>query len=190
MASPGSSPLTRGAPGGKLRHNDRKGLIPAHAGSTDQPPLTKSHTRAHPRSRGEHVVTLGRAARIAGSSPLTRGALVVSLAEHHDRGLIPAHAGSTGGIVGRVLLSRAHPRSRGEHNSVSVRRRCFEGSSPLTRGAQCLVYHHVCSKGLIPAHAGSTRNPHLCPNCWWAHPRSRGEHLTACLLYTSPSPRD
>ena len=115
---------------------------------------------AHPRSRGEHLRAAHRQHELAGSSPLTRGALRFARAITGLQGLIPAHAGSTSTPwrPGKVLC----------------------GSSPLTRGAQELSPARRTRAGLIPAHAGSTH--------WWgealadsgAHPRSRGEHHLGC----------
>ena len=51
---PGSSPLTRGAPGEEVEAVLRGGLIPAHAGSTSIRSQSYGTSAAHPRSRGEH----------------------------------------------------------------------------------------------------------------------------------------
>ena len=73
--------------------------------------------------------------------------------------------------------SRAHPRSRGEHSSLSFWDATCKGSSPLTRGAPYLQNIGVVEGGLIPAHAGSTLILRCLVVPGWAHPRSRGEHL-------------
>ena len=54
-ASAGSSPLTRGARFGQGDFVSHVGLIPAHAGSTEDVDIAAYRTRAHPRSRGEHT---------------------------------------------------------------------------------------------------------------------------------------
>ena len=115
---------------------------------------------------------------LRGSSPLTRGARVAFLVKNLNRGLIPAHAGSTAALALEHCVIPAHPRSRGEH-VIGGRVKGVEcGSSPLTRGAPSDGVRHQQRTGLIPAHAGSTfsarRNTALSP----AHPRSRGEHVT------------
>ena len=71
----GSSPLTRGKPGGQLGGAGGRRLIPAHAGKT------------------ERDVSL--AAGFGGSSPLTRGKRQSHRLRDADEGLIPAHAGKT-----------------------------------------------------------------------------------------------
>ena len=69
----GSSPLTRGKPANSVSQIGRRGLIPAHAGKTCVP-IRRGHPgRAHPRSRGENMVSDGKVSLEDGSSPLTRG---------------------------------------------------------------------------------------------------------------------
>ena len=54
------------------------------------------------------------------------------------------------------MLSEAHPRLRGEHDSWYRKIEQGYGSSPLTRGApRTMVLQHR-GGGLIPAYAGST----------------------------------
>ena len=50
------------------------------------------------------------------------------------------------------------------------------GSSPLTRGKLSDASRVASGTGLIPAHAGKTGPPSLCPTTPRAHPRSRGEN--------------
>ena len=131
---------------------------------------------AHPRSRGEHLISERAVADDNGSSPLTRGAHDASVACTFLEGLIPAHAGSTPTLNPSIRRQAAHPRSRGEHARMIAEPTCGLGSSPLTRGARVRLRPGQRMGRLIPAHAGST--------CWrrsgdalsWAHPRSRGEH--------------
>ena len=91
----GSSPLARGAPFGADAGADSGGLIPARAGSTSTLPNERRHRRAHPRSRGEHILVIVAVQIAGGSSPLARGALEVEVLELLGTGLIPARAGST-----------------------------------------------------------------------------------------------
>ena len=156
FAHKGSSPLTRGAHSCRVLLVVLVGLIPAHAGSTPNPPTLPGARSAHPRSRGEHFLLIPILHGVTGSSPLTRGA------QHGDGctcgagGLIPAHAGSTSPTLTRTSSALAHPRSRGEHLSSMVKCQYDQGSSPLTRGAQDNTHAGAHSQGLIPAHAGST----------------------------------
>ena len=132
--------------------------------------------RDHPRSRGEHLVFCVGLLLAPGSSPLTRGALKFGGCADPPRGIIPAHAGSTLGILSLLRGVRDHPRSRGEHRPRIAADDRAEGSSPLTRGALCRVGALLVHGWIIPAHAGST-SPHPCgPQALTDHPRSRGEH--------------
>ncbi|KXI17745.1 hypothetical protein HMPREF3227_01356 [Corynebacterium sp. CMW7794] len=72
---------------------------------------------------------------MSGSSPLTRGAPRRGELVYILQGLIPAHAGSTCLAIYFFSLTRAHPRSRGEHPRWGTTHWGTDGSSPLTRGA-------------------------------------------------------
>ena len=81
----------------------------------------------------------------------------------------------------------AHPRSRGEHLDSLVACLHQVGSSPLARGTPFRCCGVSLMLRLIPARAGnmhaSTKPAASCP----AHPRSRGEHITAiCILLMAP----
>ena len=54
-----------------------EGLIPAHAGNTQIEVSEQETIGAHPRSRGEHYDQDEAPAMTAGSSPLTRGTLLL-----------------------------------------------------------------------------------------------------------------
>ena len=73
----GSSPLTRGKRNSPRRRCKPNRLIPAHAGKTSQPAKPRPHLPAHPRSRGENILSGITSCGRSGSSPLTRGKLVV-----------------------------------------------------------------------------------------------------------------
>ena len=94
-SSSGSSPLTRGKLCRCLLLRQSRGLIPAHAGKTPLVARVLHLGEAHPRSRGENRERLIEAARIHGSSPLTRGKLGDRRPGRAGGGLIPAHAGKT-----------------------------------------------------------------------------------------------
>ena len=130
----GSSPLTRGKPGGDCLKYRREGLIPAHAGKTPGVTRRPPWTSAHPRSRGENLRLYGLGAMNEGSSPLTRGKRGDESAFARGCGLIPAHAGKTRLSSSSSCQGRAHPRSRGENSVRDQRRSPRSGSSPLTRG--------------------------------------------------------
>ena len=154
---PGSSPLTRGKPFPVSHRRCADGLIPAHAGKTNPGPHLRANRRAHPRSRGENLITLGVGGTCLGSSPLTRGKRALVELAGLPGGLIPAHAGKTGHTDSRRCSAGAHPRSRGENISLAGAWHCPSGSSPLTRGKPCGRAHALVRERLIPAHAGKTR---------------------------------
>ena len=71
---------------------------------------------------------------------------------------------------------KAHPRSRGENVDSFCVRVDFLGSSPLTRGKHDDGIADHVGIGLIPAHAGKTREAGTSRMPSRAHPRSRGEN--------------
>ena len=172
----GSSPLTRGKLCRAIGLVGAPRLIPAHAGKTSIMSPSLPEPGAHPRSRGENRLVPVSPHEHLGSSPLTRGKPISSLTPFTPTGLIPAHAAKT--ACGRAdrIMSRAHPRSRGENLKVSAlppataahpRSRgenaapaswscALLGSSPLTRGKLAVEGEAVGVGGLIPAHAGKT----------------------------------
>ena len=177
----GSSPLTRGKLTDLIQALSGIRLIPAHAGKTGCRLPRGSGERAHPRSRGENMVSDGKVSLEDGSSPLTRGKRAGRPSGSTARRLIPAHAGKTAEVNVSHFSFPAHPRSRGE-NLFGVRACFFEGgSSPLTRGKPRWQRSESRSAGLIPAHAGKT----LCMSQYVldgrAHPRSRGENTTRVI---------
>ena len=98
----GSSPLARGTQHAQKGTNPKTGLIPARAGNTRLPRSLTRCEWAHPRSRGEHEVSLSLMASRMGSSPLARGTRVLAAV--------------------LLVAAVAHPRSRGEHlNMVLIK---------------------------------------------------------------------
>ena len=155
----GSSPLTRGKPGGEHPATGVHRLIPAHAGKTRCRSCGRITRAAHPRSRGENPrpTPIGRGA--FGSSPLTRGKPPRSHEEKPMPRLIPAHAGKTASCAAYPACSTAHPRSRGENRRERMENCHRPGSSPLTRGKRNDPMDAPVRSRLIPAHAGKTPRP-------------------------------
>ena len=149
---------------------------------------------AHPRSRGENVVSVPGLGSPPGSSPLTRGKPKPHRPPLPYAGLIPAHAGKTGREATPNAPAWAHPRSRGE-NSVSCKpMRSRSGSSPLTRGKPHPMRRTLGTRRLIPAHAGKTSGVSSTRAIFRAHPRSRGENRrrldgTGAAMGSSPLTR-
>ena len=97
-ARSGSSPLTRGKRPKANRLANDLGLIPAHAGKTQETAHVLASDWAHPRSRGENSLPHHFRHPHPGSSPLTRGKLPTSPFQTPSPRLIPAHAGKTRSI--------------------------------------------------------------------------------------------
>ena len=153
----GSSPLARGTLRGSSRGLVLVRLIPARAGNTSLTALSSATSPAHPRSRGEHVLTIRQLLPAPGSSPLARGTLDGVEGEQVAARLIPARAGNTFYCTCARHFPTAHPRSRGEHAGVFSLETLTCGSSPLARGTQFTDRPAGRRQRLIPARAGNTR---------------------------------
>ena len=153
------------------------GLIPAHAGKTCGPGSRRARLGAHPRSRGENIVSTPCISERPGSSPLTRGKLATRTQRTCRVWLIPAHAGKTSSSTPPAPFWWAHPRSRGENLRAWPDVGTQMGSSPLTRGKLRVGVILSVIGGLIPAHAGKTNFPASMVIKLGAHPRSRGENV-------------
>ena len=175
----GSSPLARGPPFWYGGGASAAGLIPARAGTTREGFSSKTCSRAHPRSRGDHPLLAGRGGCAGGSSPLARGPRGGRSAANHRPGLIPARAGTTLCKLDSLKPERAHPRSRGDHLFCACGKCCLWGSSPLARGPHPRTEQPAYPPGLIPARAGTTSAEPFAALRRWAHPRSRGDHRMA-----------
>ena len=144
--------------------------------------------------RGEHSFNKANSAADKGSSPHARGALQPVRAGRHGPGIIPACAGSTWRSLTRGLLSRDHPRMRGEHAMPRSFESILRGSSPHARGARRRYRGRPRRPGIIPACAGSTAAGRPSTPSRWDHPRMRGEHnsrsaLPVCHRGSSPHAR-
>ena len=116
---------------------------------------------------------------VLGSSPLTRGKRARGECLLVVTGLIPAHAGKTDPHRAYRPHDGAHPRSRGENATNLAKAAQVAGSSPLTRGKLRDAPFRRVFTGLIPAHAGKTDSLDGDERRPWAHPRSRGENVSA-----------
>ena len=194
----GSSPHTRGARGLRGPLDGSAGIIPAYAGSTANLGGVVGVVEDHPRIRGEHRILPPDQTLPGGSSPHTRGALLLDRPLIHRGRIIPAYAGSTGGgwawltIGGGIIPAYAgstgwagtatpwesdHPRIRGEHRARRHEGASLLGSSPHTRGALEVGLVESRLRGIIPAYAGSTFRRLAALARVRDHPRIRGEHV-------------
>ena len=110
----GSSPATRGGPQAAAELHHGPGLIPGYAGRTRCSRWLSARCWAHPRLRGEDGNRMGKAITQGGSSPATRGGLVLDGPVGVSDGLIPGYAGRTNAPPSSQWPSWAHPRLRGE----------------------------------------------------------------------------
>ena len=173
---PGSSPLARGPRAVIKLEEFITGLIPARAGTTNLPRRVGRGGGAHPRSRGDHSFNLHGEQGVKGSSPLARGTSVPTNGRRRLPRLIPARAGNTRCRSRCHGYWWAHPRSRGEHRTLTLPRLPAEGSSPLARGPPNVFPDRGNNVRLIPARAGTTATSVRKPPAARAHPRSRGDH--------------
>ncbi len=154
--SAGSSPLARGTRSRFASLLPPLRFIPARAGNTCEDLRPDVDWAVHPRSRGEHALTLFSTFCDGGSSPLARGTRCRGLACGRGRRFIPARAGNTGSVM--ITLGG------------------FCGSSPLARGTHRHVAINRFCRRFIPARAGNTSPRSPPPRASPVHPRSRGEH--------------
>ena len=176
------SPHTRGARGQALRRLGPRRIIPAYAGSTGPPPAETQRRLHHPRIRGEHDVFADQVAQTKGSSPHTRGALVMVTHTFYYIRIIPAYAGSTRSGTSNSASTRDHPRIRGEHQRGATYNEQIAGSSPHTRGAHDWLEDFADRPGIIPAYAGSTAGCGRRTARPRDHPRIRGEHVGVHMI--------
>ena len=154
----GSSPRMRGAPRGT-----RSNGAPRPKGD-------------HPRGCGEHGVSPDELDSDEGSSPRMRGALSSVGAFCPVSRIIPADAGSTPQSVSLLRNRGDHPRGCGEHLGMTGSSKDVTGSSPRMRGARGRHPREASGLRIIPADAGSTRQPPPEVHTPEDHPRGCGEH--------------
>ena len=171
---PGSSPLARGLLVALGEHHVKPGIIPARAGFTRTSLECTEYDPDHPRSRGVYNVVWYGSDEECGSSPLARGLPRTSRFSASTRRIIPARAGFTRRIHGRIRQGGDHPRSRGVYAPACSAAFPAAGSSPLARGLRAVhrAGHHRLR--IIPARAGFTIRPLSNSRQFSDHPRSRG----------------
>ena len=111
-----------------------------------------------------------------GSSPHARGKPSAFGIQSTSRGLIPACAGKTIKTSRVKIVSRAHPRMRGENCLRFRSSAATAGSSPHARGKHATKIDGSLGPGLIPACAGKTLILALCRSgCMGSSPHARGK---------------
>ncbi|CAI0998835.1 Domain of uncharacterised function (DUF2825) [Serratia entomophila] len=132
----GLSPLARGTLLLRVRQYLAVRFIPAGAGNTFMPIITKSLSAVYPRWRGEHMPCLERASFMRGLSPLARGTLSRHARVSFCARFIPAGAGNTRHHDAACRFPPVYPRWRGEHEQGQILDARNSGLSPLARGTQ------------------------------------------------------
>ena len=123
-----------------------------------------------------------------------RGSLFLANPDDKAVGIIPAHAGLTLLSLLRPAHLWDHPRACGAHCLCIYRRECQWGSSPRMRGSRSVANADSRPPGIIPAHAGLTKNRRSSGYNPLDHPRACGAHgagraLTALRPGSSPRMR-
>ncbi len=147
--------------------------------------MSNSHANTdsavYPRSRGEHSFTSSPVVVASGLSPLARG---TQLKIHFPVGrirFIPARAGNTIDKDLPRCRTAVYPRSRGEHHRLNSNSQQVHGLSPLARGTLPWPASFPPTARFIPARAGNTASGTRACSPPAVYPRSRGEHLFACV---------
>ena len=118
----------------------------------------------------------------SGSPPLTRVLLNCVDSKLFKPGITPAHAGTTRMLQFVLLKSWDHPRSRGYYGMPLTGFSLKRGSPPLTRVLQQDKHNSIITRGITPAHAGTTLGEELTKILDEDHPRSRGYYHLLLLL--------
>ena len=159
MSADGSSPHTRGAPG--------------------RPPCSGRTRRDHPRIRGEHLPCSSRLRTPCGIIPAYAGSTSSSVSPcTRFTGSSPHTRGAPEPQATRSLLTRDHPRIRGEHLVSSLYGRLVERIIPAYAGSTIPCRGCPSSpEGSSPHTRGAPRLPARRRSTRWDHPRIRGEHV-------------
>ena len=173
----GTSPRTRGKHQQQPTKHPKTRNIPAHAGKTSTSLTTARIVWEHPRARGENSIIHSANYTEVGTSPRTRGKLVVLSCLIHPWGNIPAHAGKTTCRAFEGEQVGEHPRARGENTPGYPSGYNHGGTSPRTRGKLKPAWDALGAGRNIPAHAGKTSNRRQPTFATPEHPRARGENF-------------
>ena len=163
-ACAGSSPLARGTPLNLCLGRLPIRFIPAYAGNSLDMCRSRCTFPVHPRLRGELAVGSFSDKIVSGSSPLTRGTLELILTRQPSQRFIPAYAGNSRQERPSGAKSTVHPRLRGELPAPIAAVAVMDGSSPLTRGTQTIVFRVLRRVRFIPAYAGNSLKDGINPS--------------------------
>ena len=173
----GSSPHTRGLQLSKVKVKSFIRIIPAYAGPTVLGHLHCLLGRDHPRIRGAYLLSHRSTGKSMGSSPHTRGLLLLLCQYGLPGRIIPAYAGPTVLDLDGIIVDEDHPRIRGAYFIPAPGKNLIQGSSPHTRGLLKIAETPIRLHRIIPAYAGPTEKRQQKTTNLKDHPRIRGAYL-------------
>ncbi len=162
-------------------------ITPAHAGNTFGATGWRVLPKDHPRTCGEHCISIYRSSPKIGSPPHMRGTHRYCLSKSVPNRITPAHAGNTRLFVVKKNSCEDHPRTCGEHGVCVYGRKWEEGSPPHMRGTLTLRKGNTVASRITPAHAGNTRAHYAWTSLYQDHPRTCGEHVSVMWFPFSTS---
>ena len=118
----GSSPLVRGQHTPYIIGVNKKRIIPARAGPTEDAAQGVAFDRHHPRSCGANGKARRRVKGTSGSSPLVRGQRTARIDIGGGGRIIPARAGPTTQSQNPNHKPQDHPRSCGANSTKHIPR--------------------------------------------------------------------
>ena len=181
----GSSPRVRGLPKLPQPCPPIFGIIPARAGFTRRPGHPPQGVRDHPRACGVYRSILVACTILTGSSPRVRGLRFTDSAPTAYRRIIPARAGFTVILRGRILSLRDHPRACGVYIGDTRDEIKALGSSPRVRGLHARRSTAHTPAGIIPARAGFTAGDSVPVAVAQDHPRACGVYSPSIVQITA-----
>ena len=107
-----------------------------------------------PRARGDRLATPTWSTDASAPSPRTRGSTFPEVANRHQHGAFPAHAGIDPTNIDGMVPPASLPRARGDRPLVSAAGMRRTGPSPRTRGSTRPKRVCVLASAAFPAHAG------------------------------------
>ena len=171
----GSSPRAGRRQPRRAGHGRAARLIPA-SGETTPPRRSRSgRWRAHPRERGDDLVSRPVPKPVWGSSPRAGRRRRQVTTRRTQRGLIPASGETTGSVSASASSSAAHPRERGDDEGHMDVYSFPEGSSPRAGRRPGRRRTGRPPGGLIPASGETTAPCGPSRLRMAAHPRERGD---------------
>ena len=171
----GSSPRVRGTAACGSAAGASNRFIPACAGNSYPPFLSRNPVAVHPRVCGEQSPIPSMDPPTRGSSPRVRGTGTKRQQNADRRRFIPACAGNSYLPDEPTPQETVHPRVCGEQELIWKLSASQIGSSPRVRGTGYNPVFGSIRRRFIPACAGNSCCPACLLFCTAVHPRVCGE---------------